>query len=215
MNTILLTVCSNLEATRPLVASLTRNNWDYDILVREWRGFGTKLLSIRDYLLEHTEIERFFFVDAYDVIVFGGMEEAVDKVLQTGADKMICSAERGCWPDDSLERFYEPVTEGGWDYLNSGSYYCPREIFLEMMERWTPAYEDDDQLYLTKQFLFERTDMVLDREQLLFNSHSFIREGEYGYKNGRVQVNGVEPVFVHSNGRTTDERLDELVKSMI
>jgi hypothetical protein len=64
---------------------------------------------------------------------------------------------------------------------------------------------------MTHMFLFEREDMVLDREQKLFNSHSFIRDGEYGYENGRIQVNGHEACFVHKNGRTIDEKLDHLV----
>lgn len=58
-------------------------------------------------------------------------------------------------------------------------------------------------------------DVHYDYEQMFFNSHSFIDEGEYGYDNGRIQILGNEPVFVHSNGKTEDPRLDELIKNML
>ncbi len=84
-----------------------------------------------------------------------------------------------------------------------------------MIERCMPDYESDDQLYMTERFLFDGENIVLDTHQILFNSHSFIDEGEYTYGDGRIGVNGNTPIFIHSNGRTVDAKLDEMLKNIV
>lgn len=209
-----LAVTTSPQHTERLLESLRRNGWDYACLtVPEWKGFGTKLLAVYEYLREHEEVDRFVFCDAFDVIALGTPEE-FDEKLGYWRDKFVLSAERGCWPDESLRRFYEPIEEHGFNFVNSGLYYCSRAQYLDMMDRLLPEYHTDDQLYMTDQFLFERDDMVLDRLQRFFNSHSFIADGEYVYANGRVQVLGEQPVFVHCNGKTLDHKLEEMLKEM-
>jgi hypothetical protein len=111
------------------------------------------------------------------------------------------------------EKYYEPLEAHGWNYVNSGLYYSPAKVFMAMMERNMPKYETDDQEWMGMNFLFnDEAEILLDREQKIFNSHSFIREGDYTYENGRLQVNGNMPLFAHKNGRTIDEKLDALIK---
>lgn len=209
MNCKLITVCSDAGLVKPLINSAKKHGWDIRPIFTGWRGFGTKLLETRQYLIGHPEITHFFFCDAYDVIVVGSMEEALSK-LDTSV--MACSAERGCWPNGEYEKFYEPIFGHGFNYLNSGCYFAPREVFLKLFDSDMPDYATDDQLYLTEHFLFnEQSGIVLDYGQKVFNSHSFIRDGEYTYENGRVQILGEQSVFIHKNGRTLDEKLDELI----
>ncbi len=192
-----------------LKKSLDKHGWEYEFIqAPAWRGFGTKLITVYNYLL-NSDIDAFFFADAYDVVALGTMEEALSKLDTT---RITFSAEKNCWPDKSLEKYYEPLSESGFSYLNSGLYFAPKQLFLNLFGVDEPIYESDDQLWATKHYLFnENSNIILDTEQAVFNSHSFIADGEYQYINGRVEVNGERPVLVHSNARTIDPNLDELL----
>lgn len=216
MNCKLITVASHLEVEGlyKLCDSAKKFGWDakHVVIQTEWRGFGTKLKTVYAYLLANPEVDYFFFCDAYDVVLLGTMEEALSKL---DLDKITVSSERGCWPDGDLEKYYPNRFKHRYNYLNSGLYFAPREKFLKLFEYSMPEYATDDQLWFTRLFLFEDLDIVLDNNQKVFNSHSFIDEGEYGYENGRIQVNGETPVLIHSNGRSDDKKLDELVKEIL
>lgn len=204
-----ITVTNNIEATQPLIKSLENNGWDYQVIeVSEWRGFGTKLIETYNFLKEHPEVTEFIFCDAFDVLALGTPKEFEEKL--DGYTGMIFSAEKGCWPDDSLRNQYESH-DHGFNFLNSGAYYSNSDWFINMIEHNMPSYSDDDQLYLTK-FYLHASDALLDNKQEFFNSHSFIAEGEYTYRNNRVQVNGQEPIFIHFNGRTIDKEFNEKIK---
>jgi hypothetical protein len=210
-----ITVLSNTEEPgfKLLGQSLQNNGWDSIALGCKWMGFGTKLIVTYRYLQDHPEIDRFIFCDAHDVVALGTPEEFERKLEHP--DKMLLSAERGCWPPtmQQYEKYYEPLEAHGWNYVNSGLYYSPAKVFMAMMERNMPKYETDDQEWMGMNFLFnDEAEILLDREQKIFNSHSFIREGDYTYENGRLQVNGNMPLFAHKNGRTIDEKLDALIK---
>ena len=86
---------------------------------------------------------------------------------------------------------------------------------MDLVDGYNIPYDYDDQYFFTGLYLSYTFPMVLDFGQLLFNSHSFIREGEYGYENGRVQILGNQSVFSHKNGKTVDPKLDELVRGML
>lgn len=228
MNCKLITVCSDAKLAEPLILSAHKHGWDTRPILTDWRGFGTKLLETRRYLLEHPEITHFFFADAYDVIVLGGMEEALSKLPH---DRITFSCEKACWPDASLERFYEPVEQGKWNYLNSGCYFAPRELFLALFDYDMPAYATDDQLWATNQYLFnESSGIVLDRDCKVFQSYSFIEEGEFNHRhaiydeaNNTIIKEGAgvkrllnlktdtEPVFIHGNGKTNMDKVIELL----
>lgn len=203
----LITVTNSPVHAENLVQTARRNQWDIVVIQADWKGFGTKLIETYNYLKSNPEIDRFVFADAFDVLVFGTPDEFERK--RTPGQTFVCSAERGCWPNPDLEGFYRKK-EHGFNYLNSGLYYATTKSFTWYMETSKPNYHSDDQLWLTDRFL-NNNDIQLDTEQCVFNSHSFIREGEYTYNNGRVQILGNEPIFVHSNGKTVDHKLNELI----
>jgi len=211
MKVKLLTVFTdpNVYGLHQLKKSLDKFGWYYDFIqAPQWKGFGTKLISVYDYL-QTSDIDAFFFADAYDVVALGSMGEALSKL---DINKITFSSEKNCWPDSNLEKYYEPITQGGFNYLNSGLYFAPKELFMNLFYIDAPMYSSDDQLWATHMYLFnEKSNIVLDTKQSVFNSHSFIAEGEYGYENGRVQINGEQPVLLHLNGRTQDPKLEELL----
>lgn len=211
MSIKVITVTTSVEETQPLIQSLEKNGWDWTAIHTTWQGFGTKLIETYRYLKATPEIESFIFCDAFDVLVLGGEDEFKEKL----SDKfpgigIVCSAEKGCWPNSSLSKLYPP-TNSNFKYLNSGCYYAKSKVFIDMIERCMPDYESDDQLYMTERLLFDGEDIVLDTHQILFNSHSFIDENEYGYINGRIQIMGNQSVFLHKNGRTVDEKLNQML----
>jgi hypothetical protein len=207
MSIPIISVCSHPEHAYKLINSASKNGWELHLLEVEWKGFGTKLIATHEYLKLHPEIDRFIFADAFDVLVFGTEHEFEKK--RTPGQTFVCSAEKGCWPNPKLESFYRKK-EHGFSYLNSGLFYATKKAFEWYMGTNPPDYYTDDQEWLTDRFL-NNSDIQLDTEQVLFNSHSFIAEGEYTYNNGRVQILGNEPIFVHSNGKTLDPKLDELI----
>lgn len=210
----LITVCSLQEHAKVLETTADRHGWDLDILEVEWKGFGTKLLATKQHLENNPGIERFVFCDAYDVIVFGSPEEFKSKIHPD--TDMIVSAERGLWPP-TLHPFRSCYFnhDHRFNYPNSGLYYAKSKFFLRLLNEFPPFNEIDDQYWMNILILLRRASISIDSDQEVFNSHSFMSNGDYGYENNRIQILGNQPIFVHSNGRTTDERLNELVKSMI
>lgn len=207
-----LTVSDNHEATIPLLNTLNKNEWDYHVIETPFRGFGTKLIETYNYLRNNSDITHFIFCDAFDVVALGGHDEFIEKLKQFSDYKIVCSAEKGCWPIEDYRRFYEPQHEHGFNFLNSGLYFAEVKAFLHLMDIRNCQYETDDQQFFTEVYLFdEDSGMVLDTEQVLFNSHSFINDVEYGYENRRIHILGNQPIFIHKNGRTVDSKLDELI----
>jgi hypothetical protein len=72
----------------------------------------------------------------------------------------------------------------------------------------------DDQLWLTNEFLKKKEDKVLDYNCDIFQSYSFIAEDDFAYENKRLQnlKTKSEPVFIHSNGRTENGKVIELIR---
>ncbi len=205
-----ISVTNNAPATERLRKSLVKHGWNHHFIFCDWEGFGTKLIKTYEYLKQHTEVTEFIFCDAFDVVVLGGVSEFREKLPNVD---ILCSSERGCWPVPEWEKYYPyPRHEHRFNYLNSGLYYAKSAAFIELFELTQPSYDTDDQKWFTEEYLFnELSGIVLDTDQVVFNSHSFIDEGEYGYNGGRVQIMGNEPIWVHSNGRTVDEKLEELL----
>lgn len=224
-NIQLITVTSDIkyQGFQDLIYSLDKFKWPFTVMETDWRGFGTKLIETYKLLKNNPEIDGFFFCDANDVVVLGALQEAYEKLEATyGTDKMVCSAERGCWPVPFWEIHYPEKFDHRYNYLNSGLYYSPSELFINLIESYMPAYEDDDQQFLTKVFLFDNLDrIVLDNNCEVFQSYSFIEEGDYKYvldPNPRLSPRlnnlktGTFPTIVHGNGRSDMTKVLELLK---
>lgn len=213
-----ISVCHDANFAILLGDSLLRNGWRHSIIETEWKGFGTKLIKTYEYLKSNPGITEFIFVDTFDVVCLGGEVEFRDKMQSFGDASMIVSAERGLWPP-TMEKYRELYTKHHhrFNYANSGSYYAKSENFLALMENDMPEFHSDDQAWINLQYINQPLffNIKLDNDQKLFNSHSFIEDGEYGYENNRVQINGNEPVFIHSNGRSVDPKLNEMLKNII
>lgn len=182
---ITLTSDTNSDGFQKLIASFNKFKWPFVVIeVDEWRGFGMKLVETYNFLKANPQIDAFFFCDANDVVVLSDLKEACEKL--PCIDKLVASSERGCWPDAYIEPMYDKF-EHGFNYVNSGVYYSPSNLFIELMEANMPEYAYDDQRWLTAAYFANRDKVVMDNNCEVFQSHSFIREGDYKYKFGRVK----------------------------
>jgi hypothetical protein len=193
-----------------LIASSDKFGWNLEVIVAEWGGFGTKLIETYNYLKKNPHITEFIFVDAYDVVALSSPQEAIEKIKDR--TKMLISVEKNCWPNSSLASKY-PKTDSEWKYINSGSYYSPSKLFIDMIEANTPLYIDDDQLWMTNRFLNNPDDKVLDYDCEVFQAYSFISDDDFGYENKRLQnlKTKSQPVLIHSNGKTDDTKVLDLL----
>ena len=209
-NIKLITVSSHPDLANGLLNSAHSKGWETHLIRVDWKGFGTKLLATYNFLLENPLVEHFVFADAHDVIVLGTPEEFESKLPDTN---VLLSAEKGLWPPSLLpfkSKYFQH--EHGFNYVNSGLYYMTSLVFKNLMDEFPPFNEIDDQLWLNLVWLLnDWIPMEIDTKQRLFNSHSFISEGEYGYENGRVQIMGNEPIFIHSNGKNFDEKFNQML----
>lgn len=206
-----ISVCHDKTHAQPLIQSLEKHGWNWTIIETEWRGFGTKLIETYHYLKANPDITHFVFVDAFDVIALATPEEFESKIVHK--DKLNTSAEKGLWPP-ILQPFRSLYTQSnfGFDYPNSGCYYAPSSEFIRLFEKYPPFYEIDDQFWMN--MLYLNNEICLDASQYLFNSHSFIADGEYQYIDGRVLMKTGTPCFIHSNARTVDPKLNEMLNNL-
>lgn len=208
----LLTVATDIANDKlfDLISSADKFGWNLEVIVTEWKGFGTKLIETYNHLQKNPHITEFIFVDAYDVIALSSPQEVLEKIKDR--TKMLISVEKNCWPKSELASQY-PKTNSEWKYINSGSYYSPSKLFIDMIESYPPLYIDDDQLYLTNEFLNNPDDKVLDYDCEVFQAYSFIADDDFGYENKRLQnlKTKSQPVLIHSNGRTDNTKILDLL----
>jgi hypothetical protein len=208
----LLTVASKLDekGLDNLVMSAQKFGWDIEVICTEWRGFGTKLIEVYNYFKQNPDVKELIFVDAYDVLVLSTPKEVEEKIKD--GTKMLVSVEKACYPDSNLASEY-PETKNEWKYVNSGTYYAPREVFMSLFENDKPEYATDDQRWMTKQFLNNQDKINLDYDCGVFQCYSFIAEGDFEYKDGRVHNLRTlsTPSIIHSNGRTDNTKVLQLL----
>ena len=182
-----------------LEESLKRHGWDYHTIVKEWKGFGTKIIGLYEYLVNSYD-DDFIYLDAYDNYCIAPPDEFNYK--HRGGTGLIISAEKGCYPDiQNMGKF--PSVPHEWKYLNSGQIYGRRDVFMNLFEQNPVQFEDDDQRWYTDRFLERRSSISLDYCNI-FQSVAFEVEGDFTLTYNRLYNNKTHtfPMFIHGNGKT-------------
>lgn len=191
----ILSVFDDRSKITELQRSLDYFNLDYELIFRQWKGFGSKLHGVYEYLREHIDCKEFMFVDAYDSF-FVGVPEF----------KEIVSAEVNCWPDAELSNQYQNINFR-FPYVNSGGYMMTRERFMTLFENDRPSEDCDDQRWLTKQVLNNNIpiDNNCDVFQTLCGVHQ--HEFELGTVNSKIYstITKTFPAVLHGNGKAKME----------
>jgi hypothetical protein len=189
-----------------LEESLKRHGWDYHAIVREWKGFGTKIIGLYEYLCA-TDTDEFIYLDAYDNYCIAGPEEFKFKKKYY---PMIVSSEKGCYPDTHKMGMF-PVVNHEWKFLNSGQIYGNKEHFINVYNSNPPRFEDDDQRWYTERFLAMPDKIGLDYCNI-FQSVAFEAEGDFTLTYNRLYNNKTHtfPMFIHGNGKTDMNKFYQL-----
>jgi hypothetical protein len=178
--------------------SLKQHGWSYHAIVREWKGFGTKVIGLYEYLCA-TDIDEFIYLDAYDNYCIASPHEFKFKKKDY---PMILSSEKGCYPDTHKMGMF-PVVNHEWKFLNSGQIYGTKEHFINVYNTNPPRFEDDDQRWYTERYLAMRESIGLDYCNI-FQSVAFEVEGDFTLTYNRLYNNKTHtfPMFIHGNGKT-------------
>lgn len=189
---------SKLEA---LKQSAKRVGIELTALQTDWRGFGTKIIELREHLHEiEGQYTHFIFVDAYDTLFLKHPEIPKDKIL--------FSTEKHKWPDANA-----PYTETKevWAYLNSGCYSAPIDDYLKLTDRFTIDYDIDDQRYFTDIYL-NHVGIELDIKCNVFQSYAFESPGDFTLHPFKNNVTGTSPAIIHFNGKCHNQQIYNMVK---
>jgi hypothetical protein len=189
---------SNHPGWLKLEESLKQHGWSYHPIVREWKGFGTKIIGLYEYLCA-TDTDEFIYLDAYDNYCISNPDEFKFKKKDF---PMIVSSEKGCYPDTHKMGMF-PVVNHEWKFLNSGQIYGNKKDFLEIYNSNPPRFEDDDQRWYTERFLAMPNKIGLDYCNI-FQSVAFEVEGDFTLTYNRLYNNKTHtfPMFIHGNGKT-------------
>lgn len=230
MNCKLITTASDIYKTDMLQKSLKKFNWDYEILVHKWEGFGGKILETYKYLKSHPEITHFFYSDSYDTIVLDTMENTLAKIKDF--DCILMSAERACYPHpEKAERY--PQSDSPFKYINGGGWFCNSAVFCLAVETNPLTVHTVDQVWFTDLFLNHPEYVKLDTNCEVFQTIAFCPDdnfyatkliGQTGINpdNGKIilgeigdrivnTISNTMPTFIHGNGHTPMTKFYELI----
>lgn len=156
------------------------------------------------YAIEHSTADIFVFMDAYDVVAAGSLDEiiAAYRSLET---PILFSAERVCWPDEGLANLY-PEVDTPYRYLCSGLWAGQRDALLPLFraaKEQKTAWPLCDQASISSLYAKNWPGMALDIEARVFQS-MFFAEDDVALVEGRVRnlVTGSTPLLFHANGKS-------------
>ena len=192
--------------------------------LQEWKGFTDKVTSMKKLLKHLMDDAIVCFVDAYDVLVYGGEEEILRKFYRYDCD-ILFGAEVNCYPEENraayskLSGIHGQVTTN-YQYLNSGCYIGRVKALRDMLS-WKSEEEIEtisdlggDQNYFTQYFLAHARERIvqdngqflwkirLDTHQSLFQNMCKVNIPDFAMVDGRLYntVLAELPCIVHLNG---------------
>lgn len=96
-----------------------------------WSGYFDKVKYMLLAIKNLPDNDIVCFVDGFDVIATGGLEEIRTKFLQADCDLLV-GGELNCWPGYYLDKFPKKNGPTGFKYLNSGGFIGYKFAVLEV-----------------------------------------------------------------------------------
>lgn len=201
-----ISVVDDRNRAHQLERSLNHFGWEYEIIQTSWRGFGTKLNALFEYLSYNPQINDFVFLDGYDTFMLATPEEFKSKI----STPSLVSTEINCWPDYDRVNEY-PISGYKFNFANSGTYYMTRELFMHLMNNDPVANDADDQRWMTNQVV--KRGLTLDYKRECFQTLcGILPDEDYILKDGRMITNlGTKPCVIHGNGKANMEFIYNLI----
>jgi hypothetical protein len=208
MSCKVLTVVDERSRAFQLERSLNHFGWDFEIIRADWRGFGTKLNQVKEYLV-NSDVEEFIFLDGYDTFCLNSYDNI--KHHFDGKNSLI-STEVNCWPDAERNKYFLHNDEKyRWKFPNSGTYYMKTWLFLELMNLSNTPNDCDDQRIMTDWVL--NHNLNLDRNRDVFQTLCGILPSDFRIEESKVITElNTTPCFIHGNGKAYIEQFYNLIR---
>ena len=181
------------------------------LMPNEWIGFYyTKIKVMQDAIENLPNDDIVLFIDAYDVLINGNIDEIIEKFNSYNCDVLL-SSELYCWPPYyKAELDNEVKSNTKYKYANSGGYIGYVKNMKELFawrteeEKINMCRDHGDQAYFMRYFTdnHKHKNIKLDTDARIFQSMVFVSWKEIDFRNGRMYNNVLNsyPNFIHFNG---------------
>jgi hypothetical protein len=175
-------------------------------LGRRFRDTFSKFEAVAEWgrTANPSEDELVCFVDGYDVIQFGDLDEIETKFKSFGDIDLVVSAEVFCWPSPWMAHLF-PEVPTKYRFPNIGMYIGKWSALKKMLEWDTYRIAFDDQGYFHDFYLRQKLiKVVQDHDCILFQNCVFVPWTEFEWHQRRP-VNlekGTRPCFFHFSGKS-------------
>jgi hypothetical protein len=177
-------------------------------ILTEWRwDFYPKSLSLYE-TLKNVDGETIVLVcDAYDVLPINGITNDIllQKIIsEFDLDKITFNAEKNCYPNTSLEKYY-PNVGSIWKYLNAGLYVGKVKNIIRMVESALPKMMGViDQEIFSIMYLNNDLNIEIDYTCKVFQTLYMIEDNDLTIDNDKIINNktGGTPLLLHGNGKS-------------
>jgi hypothetical protein len=181
----------------------------------KWIDYSNKLKNFNKFLENIEDFKIVMFIDAFDVIIFDNAENIKKKFLEFNKP-LLFSAEKYCWPDGSVSKYYPEKTKNEiFRYINSGTYMGYAKDLKEMLNTFKEknyncdTYPDklnnksDDQRCLTYYYLNNIDKVGLDHKQKIWSVCAGTNREDYDivkYNNLYNKITNQKSSILHTNG---------------
>jgi hypothetical protein len=181
----------------------------------EWKGFGSKLIGIYNYLntLDESYLNKYMLlVDAYDVIFLKDYKELVNQFKKSNYDIIFSSnyITKENFNGNEIKRFYFNFflmlffnVRTKEHHLNAGVYLIKIKVYKEIFEKYLPTCSIDDQRLFTRIVRENKNyNILIDHKSSYFLSQDKLLE-DYTKCLNRVFNKEITPFTIHGNGRAS------------
>ena len=203
----------NLGYLDKLAESCKRAGTDIKILGlgAKWEGFSTKLKLMCEFLTSVDPSAIIAFVDAYDVVMLGHVDELLERYLSFNKPIVLSVETKNSWFKWNVEKFYFGTYKE--EVINSGCYMGRAGFLLEMCKNF--GTHENDQIYLNRlaranKSWFEKYTALDMSGDIFYNSscdsflgHLHIKSCSIGlnFADGMLcKEDGIQPIFLHGPG---------------
>ena len=217
---------------RVLTNSLEKNGYKYSTICwgKEWKGsgYGMRMQDTLDYINKsasngsyngsyngYYDDDLILYLDGYDVMVVGELEELVNKFNKFNKD-IVFAAEKSLWPDISIEwAKLIPQPHQSNPYLNAQFLGKAKEV-KKMLEQAHKHLSADDQGEFTHYFLNHQDTCELDYECEIFqclNKTNVERDFVINERIVNKEFN-TKPIIIHGNSTDGKYKLKNIESNL-
>ena len=176
------------------------------------KGGGQKVNLLKQELntWSHTQLSTTIVLvsDSYDAIIVAPESDIRAKYNTFATNSIVFSSEKSCWPDSRLEKYY-PDINSDYKFLNSGGFIGKALDIKTLVQKFSVADDDDDQLLFSKVFLFDNTGnkIVLDYCCKLFQTLHRATDDVECREHIVNKIHQTSPCVIHANGSLNTKRM--------